>query len=63
MGEMERRKALVLVMGIVLVVLAAVTLALTTTMSDDDSAPSNTESIASLQISSLSWARGSTTRF
>ena len=60
MGEMERRKALVFVMGIVLVVLAAVTLALTTTASDDPSPSSNPESIALRQVSSASWAGGST---
>lgn len=60
MGEMKRRKALVFVMAIVLVVLAAVTLALTTAMSDSDPGPTNPESIASVQVSSLSWAGGST---
>ncbi|HLF43173.1 MAG TPA: hypothetical protein VJA46_06555 [Acidimicrobiia bacterium] len=58
---MERRKALVFVMAIVLVVLAAVTLALTTTMSGDDPLPSNPESSAGFQVSSLSWSGGSTT--
>jgi hypothetical protein len=57
---MERRKALVFVMAIVLVVLAAVTLALTTTDSGGEPEPDNTESIALLQVSSLSWAGGST---
>jgi hypothetical protein len=59
-GEMERRKALVFVMAIVLVVLAAVTLALTTTASDDSSLSSDPESIAVGQVSSASWAGGST---
>ena len=59
MGEMERRKALVFVMAVVLVVLAAMTLALTTTMSGDEPQDSP-ESIASHQISSSSWAGGTT---
>ena len=63
MGEMERRKALVFVMAIVLVVLAAMTLALTTTISGEESEPSNPEGVTSLQISSLSWAGGSSTSF
>jgi hypothetical protein len=57
---MERRKALVFVMAIVLVVLAAVTLALTTA-SGDHPQPSNPETIASHQVSSASWAEGSIT--
>ena len=63
MGEMERRKALVFVMAIVLVVLAAVTIALTTTGSGEEPEPNNPESIASLQVSSLSSARGSNLAF
>jgi len=57
---MERRKALVFAMAIVLVVLAAVTLALTTTASDAPSPSSNPESIVRRQVSSASWAGGST---
>ena len=63
MGEMERRKELVFVMAIVLVVLAAVTLALTTTGGGEEPQPNNPESIASLQVSSLPLARGSTLAF
>ena len=62
-GEMERRKALVFVMAIVLVVLAAVTIALTTTGSGEEPEPNNQESIAFIQVSSLSSARGSTLAF
>ncbi len=61
MGEMERRKALVFVMAIVLVALAAMTLALTTTTSGNELEPGDPESIASPEVSSLSWAGGSTT--
>ncbi|HLF61986.1 MAG TPA: hypothetical protein VI980_12500 [Acidimicrobiia bacterium] len=59
---MERRKALVFVMTIVLVVLAVITLALTTTPSGENSGPSNPESIVSFLVSSSSWFGGSTTR-
>jgi len=62
-GEMEKRKALVFVMAIVLVVLAAMTLTLTTTISGDQAGPNNAESIASAQVSSLSWATGAITWF
>jgi len=58
-GEMERRKALVFVMAIVLVVLAAATLALTTTGSGGEHEPNNPESISALQASSWSGAGGS----
>jgi flagellar basal body-associated protein FliL len=58
---MERRKALVFAMAIVLVVLAAATLALTATMGGDEPEPSNTQSAASFQVSSLYRAGGFTT--
>jgi len=60
---MEKRKALVFVMAIVLVVLAAVTFTLTTTTSGEEADPNNAESIASAQVSSLSWVTGATTWF
>ncbi len=63
MGEMERRKALVFVMAIVLVVLAAMTFILTTTISGEDADPNHAESIAFAQVSSLSWATGVITWF
>jgi flagellar basal body-associated protein FliL len=62
-GEMERRKALVFVMAIVLIVLAAMTFALTTTMSGSQPEPMNPESISSLQVSSASWAGGTSASF
>ena len=63
MGEMERRKALVFVMAIVLVVLAAVTLALTTTGSGGVPEPNNPESISAPQASSWSGSGGSNLSF
>lgn len=53
MGEMEKRKALVLVMAIVLIVLAALTLALTTTRggrSHQDSHPIGASFVAASSL-------------